>query len=60
LEWTWKNEGLGRIEDYFSEVKQFTVLSAEMAAELSNADQLSLMAGLSGSNPAGLYQPIKA
>jgi len=60
LEWTWKHEGLERIEQYFSEVKQFPVLSAEMAAELSHADQLSLQAGLSGSDPAGLYQPVKA
>jgi hypothetical protein len=59
LEWAWKNDGLKRIEDYFSGVRQFPVLSAEMAAELSVLDQLSLEAGLAGSNPAGLYQPIK-
>jgi hypothetical protein len=60
LEWAWKNNGLLSIEHYFSEVKRFPVISAEMAAELSNVDQLSLEAGLAGSNPAGLYQPIKA
>jgi hypothetical protein len=60
LEWSWKHDGLEIIEDQFSKVKQFPVLSAEMAAELSRLDRLSLEAGMTGSNPAGLYQPIKA
>jgi hypothetical protein len=59
LEWAWKNDGLISIEHYFSEVKRFPVISTEMVAELSNVDQLSLGAGLAGSNPDGLYQPIK-
>ncbi len=59
LEWTWKHDGLKKIEQYFSEVKQFPVLPAEIAGGLSYADERSLTAGLYSSNPAGLYQPIK-
>jgi len=59
LEWTWKSTDLVCIEHYFLEVKRFPVISAEMAEVLSGVDQLSLEAGMAGSNPAGLFQPIK-
>jgi hypothetical protein len=59
VEWMWKPDGLVSIEHYFDAAKQFPAISAEMAAELSGVDPRSLEAGLAGSNPAGLYQPIK-
>jgi len=60
LEWTWKSDGLGTIEQYFDLVQHYPVLSSAMVAELSVVDERSLEAGLAGSNPAGLYQPIRA
>jgi hypothetical protein len=59
INWTWKSDGLLKIERYFLEVKRFPVITAEMVEQLSGVDPLSLESGLAGSNPAGLYQPVK-
>jgi hypothetical protein len=56
-EWTIKDEPLDLIAHHLDEIRKFNILTPTMIDRLAAVDERSYQAGLSGSNPAGLYQP---
>jgi len=55
--WMWRDEGVEAVLHGLDRLRQFSVISAEMAARLYPVDKLSYEAGTMGTNPAGLYKP---
>jgi hypothetical protein len=58
-EWEWSDSGADRIEKALLARKRYAVISTEMAADLSLADELSYKAGLMVANWDGLYKPVE-
>ncbi len=56
LEWMSSDEGLERLADGMNRYRIQPLLTKEMEASLSLADERSVKAGLLGANPEGLYQ----
>ncbi len=56
-EWMIKDKPLDLIAQRLDEIRKFDILTSAMIARLATVDERSYQAGLSGSNPAGLYQP---
>jgi hypothetical protein len=56
-EWTIKDESLDLIAQRLDEIRRFNILTPSMITRLATVDERSYQSGLSGSNPAGLYQP---
>jgi len=56
-EWMIKDKPLDLIAQRLDEIRKFNILTPAMIARLAAVDERSYQAGLSGSNPAGLYQP---
>ncbi len=56
-EWMIKDEALDLIAQRLDEIRKFNILTPAMIDRLATVDERSYQAGLSGSNPAGLYQP---
>jgi hypothetical protein len=57
-EWTIKDESLDLIAQRLDEIRRFNILTPSMITRLATVDERSYQSGLSGSNPAGLYQPL--
>jgi len=56
-EWMIKDKPLDLIAQRLDEIRKFDILTSAMIARLATVDERSYQTGLSGSNPAGLYQP---
>jgi len=59
LEWMTRDAGLETLSTDMDRYRVQPVISGEMAAGLSPADERSLRAGLMGANPAGLFKVDK-
>ena len=59
LDWMMRDEPLERIAGRLGEIRQVRLLTPEMVAGLSAADERSYRAGLLGSNPHGLWRPAR-
>jgi len=57
LGWMTSDEHLERIAEKIDQVRRFSLLTDEMAAQLSPVDDRSYMAGLLGAEDAGLFRP---
>jgi hypothetical protein len=57
LNWMTSDEHLERIAERIDRVQRFSLLTDEMAAELSPVDDRSYRAGLLGADGAGLFKP---
>jgi hypothetical protein len=56
LDWMSSDEGLETLADGMDHYRILSVLTAEMASNLSQVDDRSLQAGLLDADPAGLYK----
>jgi len=56
LDWLSSDAGLAMLSDGMDRYQVFPIITKEMAAKLSHADERSLRAGLLGANPAGLFK----
>jgi hypothetical protein len=56
--WEWSDLGADKIEKLLLARKRFPLISAEITAELSAADELTYKAGLMIANWDGLYKPV--
>jgi hypothetical protein len=59
LNWMTSDDHLDVIADRLGEIRQITLLTEGMVANLAPVDKRSLQAGLLGVNDAGLYKPPK-
>jgi len=57
LNWMTRDEHLERIAERIDQVERFSLLTHEMAAQLSLVDDRSYRAGLLGADDAGLFKP---
>lgn len=57
--WEWSDRGADKIEKALLARKRYTIISAEMVADFSPADELTYKAGLMVANWDGLYKPEK-
>jgi hypothetical protein len=57
LYWMDRDDGLDDLAGALDAYRVRSILTREMARDLSGVDARGLQAGLLGSNPAGLYQP---
>jgi hypothetical protein len=57
LTWMTRDEHLERIAERIDHVRRFSLLTDEMAAQLSLVDDRSYWAGLLGADDAGLFKP---
>lgn len=55
--WMWNEQIPDEIEKRFKGLRQFPIITQDMAEELSDVDPLTYRAGMLVSNPAGLYKP---
>jgi hypothetical protein len=56
LDWMGSDSGLEKLSNEMNRYKSHPVISPEMAASLSLVDERSLRAGMTGTNPAGLFK----
>lgn len=56
LDWMGSDSGLEKLSNEMNRYKSHPVISPEMAANLSLLDERSLRAGMTGTNPAGLFK----
>lgn len=55
--WMWNEQIPDEIEKRFKGLRQFPIITQDMAEELADVDSLTYRAGMLVSNPAGLYKP---
>ncbi len=55
--WMWRDEGTYAIEKRLARARRVSLLTPEAACHLSPVDHRSFAAGMTGTDPAGLYKP---